>query len=246
MKIGVKIGSNVLVGNGGVKKPLIKHICAQMAILLDEGHQVFLVTSGAIASDPKTHRSENLRASVGHVRLVGLYGDYFAKFGYEVSKLLPTYHYLHKGDSASKVFARTFKEGMKDRYIVPIINYNDPVDDKEIKALHGYRDNDNLFYAICCLAKADMAIIGVGVEGILDNQGKKIPVAALGEKGRILSYAKGGSSAGYGKKGMATKIGVLYGLAGDGVYSVLAPGNEQNFILRAAAKEENFGTIFKR
>ena len=246
MKIGIKIGSNVLVGNGSVKKPLIKHICAQMAVLLGDGHQVFLVTSGAIASDSKTHRSENLRASVGQVGLMGLYGGYFAEFGYEVSQLLPTYHYLREENNESMVFMRIFKEGMDDKYVVPIINYNDSVDNREIDVLHGYRDNDNLFYAICCLVKTDMAIIGVDVEGVLDDRGKKVFTAALEEKDRILSYANGGNSAGYGKKGMITKMGVLYALAETGIYSVLAPGNEKNFILRAAAKEKDFGTIFKR
>ena len=42
---------------------------------------MFIITSGAVASDPNKHRSKNLRAAIGQPRLMGFYAEYSFELG---------------------------------------------------------------------------------------------------------------------------------------------------------------------
>ena len=74
MRIGIKVGSKLLTdGKGSINKEFILGVCQQISILIRGGHEVFLVSSGAVASDPHIHRSKNLRAIVGQPDLLKFY-----------------------------------------------------------------------------------------------------------------------------------------------------------------------------
>ena len=92
-KIGIKIGSKLLVDKkGGVNKRYLKGVASQIAHLKNNGHQVFLVTSGAIACSGKKHikRSLNLKAAIGQVNLINYYKVFFNKLGYDIAQFLPS------------------------------------------------------------------------------------------------------------------------------------------------------------
>lgn len=246
MKIGIKVGSKLLTdGNGKIYKRFIAEICRQIAELKDEGHQVFLVTSGAIKSDSKTRRSEFVRAAVGQVNLISIYSGLFAVYGYEVGQVLPTFHYLSE---EKDLFVKNFLDLMADPEIVPIINYNDFLDDKMIRALHEFRDNDILFRDICLLSGVDLAIIGFYEEGLYDSHNRLRHIIRAQDYVECLSWIGEGNELGYnsGKSGMLTKTIVLIDLAKAGKTSVLAPGREKDFIIRSARGEKYFGTVFLR
>jgi len=205
------------------------------------GHRALIVTSGAIASDEHQHRSKNLRAAVGQGKLISLYAQYFHTYGLQVAQLLLTDEQLTEGKTAvtEAVIQEAFREN-----VVCVINANDVVASTEIKALEHCADNDVLTGLVCRLIDADLAIIGLDEEGVRNNHGKILHQIVQKDLARVLTFAKGGNKLGHGENGMRTKIKTFGDLAALGIKAILAPGNAKDFILRAAAGEKNFGTIF--
>jgi len=217
MRIGIKLGSSLLTSNQGeINKALISKICFQVAELLKNNHEVFIVSSGAVASDPKKYRSKNLRSAIGQIKIIDYYSKNFKSHELETAQFLLT-----------------------DRELIS----NNRVTE-ELKALEICADNDKLFFLTCSLVKADVAIIGFSQKGLLDNNGKIIHRVKINEIKKILSYAKKGSALGHGDDGMKTKIEILNKIAKKGIRAILVPGKEKDFILRALANEKNFGTVF--
>jgi glutamate 5-kinase len=240
--IGIKISSNIITdGNGKVHDEFILEICRQSAQLLRQGFNVFIVTSGAVASDWHKKRSKNLRSAVGQPIIMHRYSEFFSKYGVEAAQMLfVDKHLLGKEKIIPKIL---LQEAFKEK-VIPIINANDAVDDAELKALEYCADNDRLFNAVCDLISVDIVVIGFSEKGLLDNNGNVVYEVRENDREKIISYAKGGSKLGHGTDGMKTKLSVLCELAKKGMQVTLAPGKERDFILRAVAGEKNFGTKF--
>lgn len=241
-RIGSKSGSSLLTSGGnGVNKKYIIELCRQKAILMnDRGCEAFLVTSGAVASDPHKERDRNVRATIGQGRLIAQYITCMDFYGIEVAQLLVTDDdFLIRAGRTKKTLLGNFEIGA-----LTVINANDGVDDEEMKALDMCADNDRTFKMVCELVGVDLAVIGFDKPGVLDEKGRVIHEVTLSDEEYVLSLAKGGNEDGYGECGAETKFSVLFDLARLGIKAILAPGKEINFILRAAEGEKNFGTIF--
>jgi glutamate 5-kinase len=242
MLIGIKTGSATLVNAmGSIKDDYLIELVRQVAELVKMGHQVFIVTSGAVASDPERNRSKNLRSGVGQPRLMSRYSRFFEIYGIEVSQhLLIDRDVLKKGSEITKVtLLEAFANG-----IVPIINGNDVVDNKELKALEVCADNDQLFKSVCLLIKADVAIICFDGEGLLDENQNVIHEVGCKKIETIFPLIKKSCGIGHGDNGMLVKVNVLAELASSGLASILVSGRKKNFILRAFRQEKKFGTRF--
>jgi glutamate 5-kinase len=257
MRYVCKVGSSSLTKDDGINKVFIKDLCRQVAFTKKESSEGLIVTSGAVASDPKKHRSKNLRASIGMGLLINDYISEFRKYNIEVSQILVTDRdVLGKTGffwrilstlgigSQALVFKETCEEAFREKCIVPVVNANDPVDSKELKALEYCADNDRLSLLTAILIGADKLVIGFDKPGIIDRQGNILHIAKLSEKEKILSYAEGGSHCGHGKDGMRTKLEVCFEARQKGIDSYLAPTREPDFLLRILAGENNFGTQF--
>ena len=227
-------------GKGSINKEFILGVCQQISILIRGGHEVFLVSSGAVASDPHIHRSKNLRAIVGQPDLLKFYKEFFNIYKIESGQLLLTDEDLLKKDFVLK---RNLLEAFKEKIVI-VLNANDGVDDTELRALEKCADNDVLFEMACLLLEVNLAVIGFDKNGLLDPQGNLVPIVRKNKIELALNYANGGNDLGYGNEGMRTKIVVGGELADNGIKIILAPGGEHNFILRAVAGEKNFGTTF--
>lgn len=242
--VGIKLGSSTLVSAKGIDQKFIGKVCAQIAQLVQEGHGVFVVTSGAIASDQAKERSKNLRSAVGQVRIVNEYRMALEKFGIDAAQMLLTDEQLiavnsSKTQLTKKVMLEAFEAG-----VVAIINANDVIDNEEIKALTHCADNDRLFKLMCLLVGADIAVIGFDQKGFLDFEGEVMHRIEISEMEKVLGYAKGGSALGHGSDGMRTKVLALVELAQTKIEACLMPAKEKDFILRAVSGEKNFGTRF--
>lgn len=241
MRIGIKLGSSLLANNQGkINKSLISKICFQIAKLLKDGHEVFIVSSGAVASDPKKYRSKNLRSAIGQIKIIRYYSEIFNNHKIETAQFLLTDRELIGNNIVTK---KTLFEAFQEK-VIPIINGNDAIDSEELRALKICADNDKLFFLTCSLVKPDVAIIGFSQKGLLDNDMKVIHRVRKTDIKKILGYAKKGSALGHGNDGMKTKIEILNKIAKKGIRAILAPGKEKDFILRALANEKNFGTVF--
>jgi len=261
MLIGVKVGSSLLTDDKGVNREYLLNLCRQIAELKRSGHRVFLVTSGAVASEPYEGFDKNLRASIGQAKLIGEYRYFFGIFGIKAAQILVTDEDFSK--SSKSVALRTIKEAFslyyhwRNHWIIPIINANDVVSSEELKALSVCADNDRLSQLICERLsegededdedKVDIMIIGMDEVGLKDKAGKIIRyVFPLNSVDALRDLATGSSRSQKESRfdGMRTKITAAYELMQAGVKVVLAPGREKDFILRAVAGEENFGTTF--
>jgi len=242
--IGIKLGSATLVEAGIIQEKFIKSVCAQIAKLIQNGYGVFIVTSGAVASDSREGRSKNLRSAVGQPRIMQAYSKYLGQLGLDSAQMLLTDEQLIDVKSAkTKLTKRIMQEALVFG-VVPIINANDVIDSEEVEALRYCADNDKLFKLMCKLIDAKIAIIGFDQTGFMDAKKNVLHKLKISELDSVLKFVKGGSKLGHGQNGMRTKILSLAELAKAGMQVHLAPAKEKNFILRSVAGEENFGTKF--
>jgi glutamate 5-kinase len=242
--IGIKLGSATLVEMGKIREEFIKSVCTQIAKLINSGYGVFIVTSGAVASDVKSERSKNLRSAVGQPRIMQTYAKYLGQFGLDSAQLLLTDEQLIDAKSVKTKLTKKIMHEALSQGVVPIINANDVIDSEEVDALRYCADNDKLFKLMCLLVDAEIAIIGFDQVGFLDAKKRVLHNIKTSEIDLVLKFAKGGSKLGHGKNGMRTKIISLSELAKAGMRVHLAPAKEKDFILRSVAGEENFGTKF--
>ncbi|NTU98461.1 hypothetical protein HGA64_00425 [Candidatus Falkowbacteria bacterium] len=250
MNIAIKVGSNLLVGSGvecvGVNKEFIYSLCTQIAILRGMGHNVLLITSGAVASDGASHRSRNLRAAVGWLRLLDKYSECFFNQGIlEVAPILITDHELHHPE----VFIATVMEAFNEEVQI-ILNANDPVNNKESNNLAKCEDNDRLTAGTAIILKLDLVMFGIDRPGLMDDSGAVVQKVCLSEKETILGYAKGGSKHGFSEEGMRTKLEQMFRLAEHGIDAMLVPARENYAFVRALKfltekkGELSIGTLF--
>ena len=240
--IGIKIGSSSLVDrNGKIKRTVISELARQTRALLDCGHSIFIVTSGAVACARNYGWSKNLCSAVGQQRLMRMYTCEFEKKGIIVAQALLTDRELEKVNSDSIVclLRESFSEG-----IVFIINANDCIDNEELKALEICADNDRLFGLVSEKICADVSVIVFSERGFYDDKGKIISLVKVENMKNIVNYAKGGNVMGHGRNGMETKIKILCKLAEKKTKAVLVSVMEENFLLRAVDEEKDFGTRF--
>ncbi|MDH4330191.1 MAG: hypothetical protein OEV93_01435 [Candidatus Moranbacteria bacterium] len=245
--IGLKVGSAVVTKcRGVINEVIIEEICKQCAVLMREGKQVFIVSSGAVSCGFKKGRSRNLCAAIGQVPLANTYEKYFAKHGIEVSQHLFTDHDLLV---ANRVTRDTLTEAMSGG-VIPIINANDTVSSRELKNLESCTDNDRLFEIVCKLVGAAIAVIGFSEDGFRGKDGEIIHQINSGDE-HLVEHARGGGELGYGENGMETKFHVAYKLGRMGINSMLAPASAKDFILRSVLRcqnkldaNEKFGTLF--
>src|SRR5665647_3225695 len=138
--IGIKLGSSSLVVDGKINCKLINSVCIQIASLVRAGSGVFIVTSGAIASDASMHRSRNLRSAVGQIRIVNEYRLCLDGLGIDGAQILLTDEQLIERENlktklTKKIMLEAFSTG-----VVAIINANDVIDNEEIMALEHCAD----------------------------------------------------------------------------------------------------------
>ncbi|WP_353947927.1 glutamate 5-kinase [Sporolactobacillus sp. Y61] len=172
-RIVVKIGSSSLTdthGNIDMHK-LTDHTNA-IAQLKKSGHEVILVTSGAVAagyselgypSKPVTLAGKQAAAAVGQVMLLNSYASAFRKYGMTVAQLLLARQDFKKREQTSHACS-TLNELLK-RSVIPIINENDSVSLEELT----FGDNDMLSALVSGLVHADFLIILTDVNGLYDK-----------------------------------------------------------------------------
>lgn len=247
MRIGIKIGSSLLTKeDNGINYPFLVHLCQQIAALSELGHEIFLVTSGAIKSDPEAARPNTLRAAVGMPRLMAKYIEYLGIYGIEAAQMLV----VDRDLSQAGVFIEGIAEEAMSWMIIPIFNANDAVSDEESRNLVDLADNDRLFSRLCLLLRPQMAIMGFN-QPCIQYQGQDVRVVDGHNYQQLYDYVSGGNSHTPGQDGAKVKLETGREIAKAGIGFILVPGQEQDFIIRAfdslaagTRSQFNFGTTF--
>lgn len=215
MKIVIKIGTSSITGNDllGINSQLVEKIVDVIGELKKRGHQVVLVSSGAVGlgckqlgfkEKPKSIVTKQAAASVGQNLLTNVYQDYFEKYKQVIGQVL-----LTKGGMQDKeryLNARLTLRELLKLDVVPIINENDAVADEELK----FGDNDSLSAVVSELVAAEHLFILTDIEGLFTEDPRVNPNAKLIEIVEEVDFeieAKASSSGSkWGTGGMASKI----------------------------------------
>jgi glutamate 5-kinase len=172
-RIVVKIGSRALCADGG----RFAQVAEQLATQVKAGRKVVLVSSGAVAvgrerlgltERPKKVALLQAAAATGQSLLMRAYEDAFEARGLHVAQVLLTHDAV--SDRDRYLHARRAIDELLKLGVVPIINENDTVSIDELR----FGDNDQLAAMVCTLIGADLLVMLSDVQGVLDDQEKRI------------------------------------------------------------------------
>ena len=247
----VKVGTNTLTAGGeSLRRPRMIEMVRQVARLVQEGHEVALVSSGAIVAgrealqvgrDGKDIPFKQVLAAVGQVRLMQIWDQLFSLYEVTVAQTLLTRADL--ADRQRYLNARNTLLALLDRHVVPIINENDVVAVEEIKI----GDNDNLSALVANLIDADLLILLTDQAGLYTADPRRDASATLITEVPVISEEIVALAAGAGTVrgtgGMLTKVQAARVATESGVTVLVADGATENVLIRAAAGD-SVGTRF--
>ncbi|ADQ15278.1 glutamate 5-kinase [Halanaerobium hydrogeniformans] len=256
-RIVVKIGSSSLSSkNAKLNFTKIDDLTRQLVDLKNQGRDVILVSSGAIAAGmgelgfvkrPKSIPEQQACAAVGQGLLIGIYNKFFREYGEKCAQILLTSSDLENRNRYLNAF-NTLKE-LLEHGVVPVINENDTVVTNEIKV----GDNDTLSARVAGLVEADLLINLSDVDGLYNispNQNNKdLKLISLVEKiNKEIEDMAGGKGSSFGTGGMQTKIEAAKIAVNSGVIMIIGSAEDKNSLLNlvemAEKKEYNMGTTF--
>ena len=245
----IKIGSALLTNDGqGLDVDAIDSWVKQMAVLQKAGHEVLLVSSGAVAEGvtrlgwkKRPHALHELQAAaaVGQMGLVQAYESRFQKYGLHTAQVLLTHEDL--SNRQRYLNARSTLSTLLGLGVIPIVNENDTVATEEIRL----GDNDTLAALVANLVEADLLVLLTDQAGLLDGDPRNNPDAGLireAQAGDIqLESMATGSGGSLGRGGMLTKVRAAARAARSGTLTLIVSGKEEN-ILQRIADNETLGT----
>ena len=255
-RIVFKVGTSTLCHGGkGLNFRNIDGLARVLADIKNEGHEVILVSSGAIGAGvgklglgerPSELRMKQAAAAVGQLELMHIYDKLFGEYGAMVGQVLFTRDDVDR-PTVKQNLCRTF-HALMSLDVIPIVNENDSVCIEEIESEHKiFGDNDTLSAVVATLVEADLLVILSDIEGLYDSDPHKNPDAALipivtDINDDILALA-GGTKSSLGTGGMVTKLAAAK-IAGEaGIDTVITNGSKpQNLYI--AVHDGNVGTRF--
>ena len=246
----VKVGSSLVTNEGrGLDAGAIGQWCEQLAILVKDGREVIMVSSGAIAEGmsrlgwsarPKAIHELQAAAAVGQMGLVQMYETKLRENGIGSAQVLLTHADL--ADRERYLNARSTLLTLLQLVVVPVINENDTVVNDEIK----FGDNDTLGALVANLVEADALVILTDQKGLYSADPRKDPAAVFVREGKAgdaaLEAMAGGAGSSIGSGGMITKILAAKRAARSGASTVIAWGREPRALIRLA-QGESIGTL---
>lgn len=247
----IKIGTSVLsTASGRIDDKRMRNITDQVAALTKKGHEVLLVSSGAIAagverlnmeSRPKEIPALQAAAAVGQGLLFEKYVSLFMRNNLAVGQVLLTqYDTTHRQQylNAKNALNELLKMG-----VVPIINENDTTAVDEIR----FGDNDTLAALVAVLIDADLLIILSDIDRLYTSDPRKDTYAkairVVDEITPEIEAMAAGIGSRFGSGGMVTKIGAARIVTAAKIGMIIADGRQEN-VLQKILKQQT-GTYFK-
>jgi glutamate 5-kinase len=246
----IKIGSALLTNDGqGLNQAALQKWVAQMATLKQQGVELVIVSSGAVAEGmqrlgwskrPFEVNELQAAAAVGQMGLVQAYESEFSRHQIKTAQILMTHDDLSNRErylNASNTIQTLLEHG-----VVPVINENDTVVIDEIC----FGDNDTLAALTANLVSADVLVILTDQKGLYNDNPRTNPKAELISEAEVsrqdiekMASSEGGA---LGKGGMYTKVMAAKRAARSGTATIIASGHEENILLKLFAGQEE-GTL---
>lgn len=252
MRIVVKVGTSTLAHpTGRLNIQRMEKLCKVLSDLKNMGHEIILVSSGAIAMGfgklnlserPKDVPTKQASAAVGQCELMYIYDKLFTEYNHTVAQLLITAPDIEEGGVRKQNFHNTLAR-LLELGALPVINENDTISTEEF----GIGDNDTLSAIVAVTIQADLLILLSDIDGLFDGDPRKNPGAKLIDTvekidEHIISLG-GGSGSNLGTGGMATKLRAAQMATAAGCEMVIANGQSPEVLYDVAAGKR-VGTRF--
>lgn len=238
MRIVIKIGTSTLAYKTGLLNiKRVEEICKVISDLKNAGHEIVLVSSGAIGlglgklridKRPEDIPTKQAAAAVGQCELMSIYEKYFGEYNHTVAQILITGAFAELegySENLDNTLSRLLSLGA-----IPIVNENDTVTTDEIVI----GDNDTLGAIIANKVDADLLILLSDIDGLYtsdpnkDENAHRIEVV---EKitDDIRHLAQDRSSV-LGTGGMITKIHAAEMVTKKGIEMIVANGKNPSIL----------------
>lgn len=254
-RIVVKVGTSTLIHpNGKINLETIDQLSYVLSGLENDGHEVVLVSSGAIGVGmgvlninhrPTEIPKQQALSAMGQTFLMTIYKQRFSLYGQRIGQLLLTHDvldYPQSRENAANSFSTLIKWG-----VIPIVNENDAVAVDEMDHHTRFGDNDQLSAIVANIVDADLLIMLSDIDGFYNKNPRKYDDAQLiPEINRVdeTTYElAGGKGSKFGTGGMTTKLKAAERILKAGKQMVLANGDNPNNIFDIVAGK-SVGTFF--
>lgn len=241
----VKVGSNILTRpDGHVNVSRLSAIVDQLAALHAAGHQLILVSSGAVACGRgemlavhplDSVEQRQLYSAMGQVKLMNLYYSLFREYGIHVGQVLTMKeNFLSERQYQNQ---KSCISVMLENDIIPIVNENDTVSITELM----FTDNDELSGLMARMMKADNLILLSNVDGLLGEptaDGSRHPIRKVHSDEDVERYVTDSKSS-FGRGGMTSKCNTALEVAHTGIHVFIANGTRENILQQVLERDEN-------
>ena len=241
MRVVVKVGSSSLTDDEGrIRLEVISSVARQLATARQAGHEVLLVTSGAVASGvaglrlterPSDVLSLQALSAVGQPQLMAAYNAALAEHSLVAAQVLLVPHdfvdrqqYLHARDTLGRLL---------ELGCIPVVNENDAIANNEIR----YGDNDHLASLLSHLVSADMLVLLTDTAGLFTADPRTnpdatvVPIVAADDP--LLAVSTSGAGTERGSGGMASKLAAARIASWSGVTAVIAAAASDDAVMNA-------------
>lgn len=255
-RVVVKVGTSTLtneIGQNDLKA--FDCIARVLSDIQNMGHEVILVSSGAIAvgmnkmrlkERPSSMRLKQAAAAVGQCSIMYLYDKFFGDYDKTVAQILLNAEDMENEEKKENLI-NTF-DMLLEMGIIPIVNENDSVSYTEIQSEDKlFGDNDTLSAVVAVLCRAKSLVIFSDIDGFYDSDPRLHPDAKLIERisvidEKVLSLA-GGAGSRRGTGGMKTKLQATKLATSQGIDTIITNGKNPAALYQIV-KGEHVGTIF--
>lgn len=247
MRIVVKVGTSTLAhATGRLNIQRMERLCRVLSDLKNAGHEIILVSSGAIGMGvgklnlpgrPADMPSKQAAAAVGQCELMYTYDKQFTEYSHTVAQLLLTGEDI-KSEQRSRNVRNTLSR-LLELGALPIINENDAVDTDEIGVENTIGENDSLSAIVAAAIGADLLVLLSDIDGLYDKDPRRHPDARLiptveRVDDELFTLAED-SSTGLGTGGMITKLRAAAIATEAGCEMVIANGSKPEVLYDIAA-----------
>lgn len=252
-RIVVKLGTSTLTHKTGrLNIRRIERIVKNLADIHNAGHDIILVSSGAIglgmaklglAEKPKETPLKQACAAVGQCELMYFYDKLFSGYNLNVAQMLLTKYILL--DDRKKNVQNALRELLRYN-VIPVVNENDTVAIDELELEVG--ENDSLAATVATLAEADLLIIMSDIDGFYDSDPRQNPdaklISVVNEIDDRIRELAGDAGTSLGTGGMKTKVNAAEIATANGIDVLIVNGRDPD-VLYDIFDGKIVGTLFR-
>lgn len=240
MRIVIKVGTSTLThSTGRMNIRRVEQLCKVISDLKNAGHEIVLVSSGAIAMGvgklgllkrPQDMPTKQAAAAVGQCELMDTYDRLFSGYHHTVAQILLTGSDI-KNEQRRKNFHNTLFR-LLELGVLPVINENDTIATEEIVI----GDNDTLAAEVAVSANAELLVILSDIDGLYTADPRTDPAARLipcvPRLTPEIEALAGCAGSALGTGGMATKLRAARLTEQAGIEMVIANGADPSVLYR--------------